>query len=92
MYCLNGDFVSHCAYGITSRFAAVMFIATPQSFMEVFYLWNPIKPPQKVCRNCLSISNTRKQLVDHIRYICSDCSVCCKSAYSFKKHVCKLIK
>jgi hypothetical protein len=90
MYCLNGDFVSHCAYGIKRgiRFAAVIFIATHQSYLEVVSLWNSVKPPQEVCTNCFYILNTRKQLIDHVRYICSDCHVCCKTAYSFKKHVC----
>jgi hypothetical protein len=94
IYCLNGDFVSHCAYGITSgiRFAAVLFIATNQSELEVFSLWNSVEPPQEVCLNCFSILNTRKQFIDHIRYICPGCRICCKTSYSLKKHVCNRSK
>jgi hypothetical protein len=94
LYCFNGSYAAHCAYGISRgvRFAVVLFIVTPQTTRDVVALWNSVEPPQEICLNCYRVLNTRKQFIDHIRYICPKCKICCNTSYSSKKHVCNRSK
>jgi hypothetical protein len=91
IYCFNGNFIAHCAYGIGSgiRYAVVLFIVTTQTTMDVVALWNSVQPSQQICPNCYRVLNIIKQFKEHLKFICSLCGLCCNSVGSFKKHVCE---
>ncbi len=94
IYCFNGDFVTHCAFGVKRgrRFAVVMFFNTPQTTYDVVHLWNrlDIYTEYRICENCRHILHTKKQLKDHQRCICKLCNTCYNSQSSFRKHQCNL--
>jgi hypothetical protein len=91
IYCINGSFSAHCAYGILRgvRFAVVLFIPTPQSMIDVVSLWNSVLLPQQICTNCYRVLPSLRKFNEHFKFICKDCGECCNTLYSLKKHVCK---
>lgn len=90
IYCINGDFVAHCAYGVDSgeRFSIVLFYDTPQTKVDVVSLWNPQFRKEFVCPVCYHGYFSRKQLTAHKRghVVCSDCCVCFSSKAKLRTH------
>jgi hypothetical protein len=95
IYCFNGDFVAHCAYGVDAgvRFSVVMFFNTSQRKADVVSLWNRLDlyPAYKLCSNCYRIFHDKKKYKDHLNSICSVCNTCCNSRSSLLKHNCPVL-
>lgn len=88
IYCLNGDFVAHCAYDVTGgeRFAVVLFYNTPQSKVDVVALWNPKLPKEYICRTCYHAYKTPKQFQAHRHRLCRYCGEYVASIAKLLKH------
>jgi len=89
IYCMNGDFVSHCTYGVDSgvRFSVVLFYNTPQLKIDVVALWTQF-PKEFICVNCYHGFRERKLYKDHLNGICHNCNACCMRRRNLIKHVC----
>ncbi len=69
IYCFNGDYVSHVAYGVEKgyRFAIVMFFNTQQTDMDVSVLWNyPNEDRDTFCTKCYKGFSSVRHKDDHM--------------------------